>query len=370
VLCLLASDLASNRGLGPVAALGIGAALISALTFLPAVLLLLGRAAFWPVKPRQTATTDVSTTGDTATGIGTTRGSGTVAGTTDDVVRRNPLWGRIATAVDRRPRVYWAATIALLAVAAAFVPTFRAEGTSQLDVFRTEVESVQGQRTLERGFGSSGSATPAIIVTDADQVDAVTAAAKSVPGVTEVTPVGDGGTGRPTGEAKIVDGRALLHATLSQPAESAAAVDIVRDLRAAVHAVPDAGALVGGAAAITLDTLDTSSRDLRVVIPLVLLVVLLVLIVLLRSLVAPLLLIATTVLSFGSALGVGALVFNHVLDLPGADPVVPLFAFVFLVALGIDYNIFLMTRAREETVRHGEREGMLRALTLTGGVIT
>ena len=195
VLCLLASDLASNRGLGPVAALGIGAALISALTFLPAVLLLLGRAAFWPVKPRQTATTDVSatgTTGDTATGIGTTRGSGTVAGTTDDVVRRNPLWGRIAMAVDRRPRVYWAATIALLAVAAAFVPTFRAEGTSQLDVFRTEVESVQGQRTLERGFGSSGSATPAIIVTDADQLDAVTAAAKSVPGVTEVTPVGDG----------------------------------------------------------------------------------------------------------------------------------------------------------------------------------
>ncbi|WP_336207283.1 MMPL family transporter [Nonomuraea sp. LPB2021202275-12-8] len=346
VLCLLASDLTSNRGLGPVAALGIAAALASALTFLPAVLLLLGRATFWPVKPRP---------------------SGEAVVETGDVVKRNPLWGRIATAVDRRPRVYWAATIALLAVAAAFVPQFRAEGTSQLDVFRTEVESVEGQRTLERGFGAAGSATPAVIVADADRLDEVAAVAGKVDGVSDVKPVTRGGA---EAEPKVVDGRAILHATLSQPAESAAAVEIVRALRAGVHAVPDAEALVGGTAAVTLDTLDTSSRDLRVVIPLVLLVVLLVLIVLLRALVAPLVLIATTVLSFGSALGVGALVFNHVLGLPGADPVVPLFAFVFLVALGIDYNIFLMTRAREETVWHGNREGMLRALTLTGGVIT
>jgi RND superfamily putative drug exporter len=342
VLCLLASDLASNRGLGPVAALGIASALIAALTFLPAVLLLLGRAAFWPLAPRVGAQEE-----DTES--------------TDAVVRRHRLWGRVAKSVDRRPRAYWMITIVALAAAAAFVPQFKAEGTSQLDVFRTEVESVAGQRTLERGFGAGSSATPAIILTDADQVDLVKQVAEGVKGVTEVTPVADG---------KVVEGRTLLHATLSEPAESTAAVEIVRDLRTGVRAVPGADALVGGSTAVTLDTLDTSERDLRVVIPLVLGVVLLVLIVLLRALVAPLVLIATTVLSFASALGVGALVFNHVLDLPGADPGVPLFAFVFLVALGIDYNIFLMTRAREETIRHGDRAGMLRALTLTGGVIT
>ncbi|MFD2348128.1 MMPL family transporter [Nonomuraea ferruginea] len=340
VLCLLASDLASNRGLGPVAALGIAAALVSALTFLPAVLLLLGRAAFWPLLPR--------------TGAQEADADSTAA-----IVRRHRLWGRVARSVERRPRAYWVITVVALAAAAAFVPQFKAEGTSQLDVFRTEVESVAGQRTLERGFGSAGSATPATILTSADQADQVKAAAEGVAGVTEVTRVD-----------KVVDGRTLLHATLGEPAESTAAVEVVRDLRAAVHAVPGADAQVGGTAAVTLDTLDTSARDLRVVIPLVLLVVLLVLIALLRSLVAPLVLIATTVLSFATALGVGALIFNHVLDLPGADPAVPLFAFVFLVALGIDYNIFLMTRAREETIRHGEREGTLRALTLTGGVIT
>ncbi|HLU72131.1 MAG TPA: MMPL family transporter [Nonomuraea sp.] len=340
VLCLLASDLASNRGLGPVAALGIGAALVSALTFLPAVLLLLGRAAFWPVRPR----------------FGTQEGD---ADSTAAVVGRHRLWGRIANSVDRRPRAYWMITVVVLAAAAAFVPQFKAEGTSQLDVFRTEVESVAGQRTLERGFGAGSSATPATILASEGQAEQVKAAAEGVPGVTEVTQVD-----------KVVDGRVLLHATLAEPAESTAAVEITRDLRAAVHAVPGADALVGGTAAVNLDTLDTSARDLRVVIPLVLLVVLLVLIVLLRSLVAPLLLVATTVLSFASALGVGALVFDHLLGLPGADPGVPLFAFVFLVALGIDYNIFLMTRAREETIGHGPREGTLRALTLTGGVIT
>jgi RND superfamily putative drug exporter len=350
VLCLLASDLASNRGLGPVAALGIAAALVAALTFLPAVLLLLGRAAFWPVMPRR---------------VDAPAGDGAADGTAE-IVRRNRLWGRVATAVRRRPRAYWVGTVLALVAAAAFVPQFRAEGTSQFDVFRTEVESVAGQRTLERGFGTESSSTPAIIIASADRADEVTAAAEKVRGVTEVTPLADPATR----ETKVVDGKVLLNATLAEPAETTAAVEIVRELRAAVHAVPGAGAIVGGITAVNLDTLDTSARDLRVVIPLVLLVVLLVLIVLLRSLVAPILLIATTVLSFASALGVGALVFNHVLDLPGAEPGVPLFAFVFLVALGIDYNIFLMTRAREETVRHGNRDGMIRALTLTGGVIT
>ncbi|MFW5420818.1 MMPL family transporter [Nocardiopsis sp. CNT-189] len=361
VLCLLASDLSSNRGLGPVAALGIAAALVSALTFLPAALLLLGRAAFWPFPPRPVRASAPAPSGE---------------GALEEVLDGHPVWGRIARSVDRRPRWYWAATVVLLAAGAALVPQFRAEGTSQLEVFRTEVESVAGQERLDQGFGGAG-AVPAVIIADAPRAGEVAAAAEAVPGVAEAAPLTEGGGGpeRPGApeaglQPKEVDGRVLINASLDAPAESTEAMEIVRELRTAVHAVPGAGAVVGGTAAVNLDTLDTSSRDLRVIIPLVLLAVTAVLVVLLRSLVAPLLLVATTVLSFAATLGVGALVFDHLLELPGADPVVPLFAFVFLVALGIDYNIFLMTRAREEARRHGPREGVLRALALTGGVIT
>ncbi|WP_344975441.1 MMPL family transporter [Salinactinospora qingdaonensis] len=358
VLCLLAGDLASNRSLGPVAALGIAAALASALTFLPAVLLLLGRAAFWPARPHYSPSAQAQ------------------AGPLEAVYRRHGVWARVARTVGRRPRLWWIGATLVLVAAAAFVPQFRAEGTSQSEIFRTEVEAVSGQETLERGFGSASTAAPAQIVTDADRVEEVVTAAESVDGVTAATPVPEGEAAPQDGpagvqpEPKVVDGRALVRATLAEEPQSTEAVEVVRELRAQVGAVSGANALVGGTTAVQLDTLDTAQRDLTVIVALVLVVVLLVLIVLLRALVAPLLLVATTVLSFGSALGVGALVFNHLLGFPGADPVVPLFAFVFLVALGIDYNIFLMTRAREETLEHGTREGTLRALTVTGGVIT
>ncbi|GAA4954075.1 MMPL family transporter [Streptomonospora halophila] len=361
VLCLLASDLASNRSLGPVAALGIGAAMATALTFLPAVLLLLGRTAFWPARPRYTVA-------DAGSGGGGTGGQA-----------RHPLWGRVARAVGRRPRAVWTVTALVLLAGAAFVPSFEAEGTSTADVFRTDVESVRGQEVLRRGFGDDAGAAPAVIVADAGKADEIAAAAERVDGVSGARPVTEGGgpptgagerPGAPAAPPKVVGGRVLVEAGLEAPAESARAVEIVRSLRTEVHAVPGAEALVGGPSAVMLDTLETAQRDLAVVIPLVLVVVLAVLVAVLRAVVAPLLLVATTVLSFAAALGVGALVFNHVLKLPGADPVVPLFAFVFLVALGIDYNIFLMTRAREEAVRAGHREGVLRALTATGGVIT
>jgi len=147
-------------------------------------------------------------------------------------------------------------------------------------------------------------------------------------------------------------------------------VSTVQRLRAAVHDFPGAQALVGGTTATQLDTQTTSIRDRTVIIPIVLVVVFLVLALLLRALVAPLLLIATVVLSFAATLGVSALVFNHLFHFPGADPVVPLFGFVFLVALGVDYNIFLMTRVREEAMQHGTSEGVRRGLAVTGGVIT
>ena len=158
----------------------------------------------------------------------------------------------------------------------------------------------------------------------------------------------------------------MLLATLTATADSDEAIDIIRELRTELSGT----ARIGGATATDLDTRTTTEHDRALIIPLVLTVILVILVLLLRSLLAPVLLVATTALSFGTAMGVAAVVFNHVLNLPGADPSVPLYGFVFLVALGIDYNIFLMTRVREEALANGTREGMLRGLAVTGGVIT
>ncbi|WP_410571001.1 MMPL family transporter [Amycolatopsis sp. cmx-4-61] len=336
VLCLLFSDLNSNKGLGPVAAIGIGAALLASTTFLPAALALCGRGAFWPFKP--------------ALGSPHPETAG--------------IWGRVARLVGRRPRAVWVVTALVLGVGVAFLPQLKASGTAQSDVFLTQVESGTGQEILGRHF-PGGLGAPAITIADAGALPAVLKAAAATAGVAQSFPL-PGDDGRP----KVVGGRVQILSVLTDPADSEAAVATVGRLRDAVHAVPDANAKVGGPTAIQLDTQQTSKRDRALIIPIVLLVIFLVLALLLRSLVAPLLLIATVVLSFAATMGVSALVFNHVLDFPGADPVVPLFGFVFLVALGIDYNIFLMTRVREEALTRGTREGTLRGLSLTGGVIT
>jgi RND superfamily putative drug exporter len=335
LLCLLLSGLNSNRGLGPVAAIGIGASVLAALTFLPAALLLTGRGAFWPFRPR------------------------VVADTTDD--ERRGLWNRVADAVARRPRAIWVGTALVLLAGVALVPQLRASGVAQSDFFvdGSAVESVRGQEVLGRHF-PGGTGAPAVVIVAAGAEDAVTTAATGVDGVSEVRRASD----------RVVDGRVELNAVLDDAPDSEAAVATVAQLREVLRAVPGADPLVGGITATQLDTQETAQRDLLVVIPAVLLVVFAVLALLLRALLAPLLLIATVVLSFGATLGVGAVVFNDVLDLPGADPSVPLFAFVFLVALGVDYNIFLMSRVREEALRHGTREGVRRGLAVTGGVIT
>lgn len=328
VLCLLFSDLASNQGLGPVAAIGIAASLLASMTFLPAVLALVGRAAYWPFRP--------------------------LAGSTPP--ESGGLWGRIAGRVDRAPRTVWVVTSLVLLVGVAFVPQLKASGTSESDVFLDPVESVAGQEVLSRHF-PGGSGAPAVVIADASRAGAVLAASE-VPGVSDARITGTAG------------GLVRIEAVPTDPADSDAAIATVERLRESVHGVEGANAQVGGQTAQQLDTRTTSERDRSVIIPIVLAVVFAVLALLLRALVAPLLLIATVVLSFGATMGVSALVFNHVFDFPGADPAVPLFAFVFLVALGIDYNIFLMTRVREESLSVGTREGTLRGLTVTGGVIT
>ncbi|WP_436498711.1 MMPL family transporter [Actinokineospora sp. HUAS TT18] len=327
VLCLLFSDLNSNRGLGPVAAIGVAAAFITTITFLPAALALGGRGVFWPFRP--------------ALGSPHPETSG--------------LWGRLAARVSKAPRAIWVATTIVLLVGAAFLPQLKADGTAQTAIFLSDVDSVAGQEVVSRNF-PGGTGAPTVVIAKTAHAAQVESAAK-VPGTadTAAAPFGD---------------LTRITVTLTDPADSAAAIDTVTRLREAVHAVPGAEAKVGGPTAIQLDTQRTSTRDRMVIIPIVLLVVFAVLALLLRSLLAPAILIATVVLSFAATMGVSALVFNHVLDFPGADPVVPLFGFVFLVALGIDYNIFLMTRVREEAKRHGTRAGTLRGLTLTGGVIT
>ncbi|WP_066517295.1 MMPL family transporter [Curtobacterium ammoniigenes] len=402
VLCLLLSDLNSNKALGPVAAVGIVFSLLAALTLLPALLLAFRRAAFWPLRPTF-GSKHPAVTGPEARG----------------------LWAAVGRLVSRHFRIVWVVcTIALLAGASGLFG-LRANGVQQSDLVIGHSQARDGQAVLAKHF-PGGSGSPALILGNANKLDALVAAAKqtkgidSVVGVSKDSPTGTvpvgasasgssgsgsaggagsaGGSGSASGSGSaggsgsaagaggsggasgaggsgmsgsptVVNGQVLLQATLSKPADSPAAEQTVRDLRTAV-ARADPGAKVGGVTAIAIDTNDTGIRDRSVIIPVVLAVILVILMLLLRSIVAPLVLIGSVILSFGAALGVGALVFDGVFHFPGADPSVPLYGFVFLVALGVDYNIFLMTRVREETLLHGPREGVIRGLGLTGGVIT
>ncbi|MFG2100805.1 MMPL family transporter [Micromonospora echinaurantiaca] len=344
LLCLLLSSLNSNRALGPVAAIGIAATLLVMLTFLPALLVLGGRWAFWPRRPRE----------DEA-----------------EPQAEHGMWRRIAGFVARRARPVWLVTTVLLAALALGLTQLGATTLGQSDLFTQRTDSVVGQEVIARHY-PAGTGSPATILVDQRTARQVAEAARTVPGVATVRPVTGDPTGPPDPAAppKVVDGTVQLEATLADPPDSDGAERTVRDLRAAVHRVPGANAAVGGFTAINVDTAAAATRDQNVIIPVVLVVIAIILALLLRALLAPILLIATVLLSFAATLGLCALVFRHVLGFPGVDASFPLFAFVFLVALGIDYNIFLMSRVREESVRRGTRAGVLAGLAVTGGVIT
>jgi len=350
VLCLMLSDLGSNASLGPVAAIGIAASFLAALTLLPALLLIAGRrsrAVFWPRMPRY-------------------------VGTEAEPDRRG-LWFRVAGFVTRHARPVWILTALALCALAAFVPTFRAEGTSESDVFLGDVEAVEGEEVLAEHF-DAGLVEPIQVVVPEADAEAVLDAVSDLDGVASASIyTGESMTGAPpSGEAaepKVVDGNVLVQVVTESGSESQAETEVVEEVRTAAHGA-SADALVGGAAAQRLDTQQTAANDLRTIVPVVLLVIFVMLVLLLRAIVAPLLLLLANVLSFAATMGLAALVFNHILDLPGADATVPLYGFVFLVALGIDYSIFLMTRVREESLQHGTREGVRRGLAVTGGVIT
>ena len=327
LLCLLLSELNSNRSIGPVGAAGILAALLVMLTFLPALLVIFGRWIFWPRIPR--------------------------FGGEDE--KLSGVWSRIAGSIGRRPRFTWVAAAVVMVILAGFATTLKADGITTTQAFTNSTDSVVGQGKLAANEA---------------QLQAVTDAVKATPGVASVVPYTGANPSDPTAKPKVVNGRVQLLVTLSDAADSPQAGDTVVALRDAVHAVPSADALVGGQTASQVDVNEASRHDRNLIIPVVLAVIFIILMLLLRSIVAPVLLVSTVVLSYFATLGVCAIAFNHVFKFAGADTSFPLFAFVFLVALGVDYNIFLMTRVREESVKIGTRPGILKGLTVTGGVIT
>ncbi|BBE24015.1 RND superfamily drug exporter [Arthrobacter sp. MN05-02] len=358
LLCLLFSDLNSNRSLGPIAAIGIVFSLAAALTLLPSLLLIFGRAAFWPLRPRY----DGALPAAAAPRHGRHAAS-TAAGAEIGLERLRGIWRRVALLVARRPRVLWIASLLILVAGALGLTQLQASGVPQSALILAPSNAVDGQEALSRHF-DAGSGSPVYVVAPEVDSDAALDVVTGQDGISGAAPALD-----PTGVPVVEDGRVLISGTLEYQADSGQAEDVVRDLRMALDdASPDA--LVGGVTAVAIDTNDTALADLGKIIPIVLLVILGVLIVLLRSVVAPVLLVASVALSNATALGVSALVFNGIFGFEGADASVPLFAFVFLVALGVDYNIFLMTRVREESLRIGTRPGILRGLGVTGGVIT
>ena len=342
LMVLLLSDLSSNRGLGPVGSIGIASSMLAALTLLPALLVVFGRWVFWPKIPKHG----------------------------DEDEKLSGIWSKVGSLVERRPQRVWISTAALLVIFAAFAPTLKSDGLAQTEAFTSRTDSVIGLEKLGEHF-PSGEGTPVEIVVDQADISAVSAAVLSVSNVANVVPVTniDPVTQQPTSQLRIVDGKALLYATLDLPADSTEAKNVIPQIREAVKAV-NPNVLVGGQTAIGYDIDQSSKRDNRVIIPIVLVLIAIILGLLLRSILAAGLLLVTVVLSFAATLGVCALVFEHVFGFAGTDASFPLFAFVFLVALGIDYNIFLMTRVREESMKIGTRAGVIKGLTVTGGVIT
>jgi RND superfamily putative drug exporter len=407
LMCLQLSELKSNAGLGPVGAVGVLSALMVTMTFLPLLLLLPSvLAPFYsilaglivvgvPVGLIHLVAPSVDL--GLITKVGLPLGMAIFVGLViarvvfavrhkhwffesgrwifwpfvpkfgSDVVETKGLWGKVAAGVGKRSRAAWIATTAGLLIMAWGVTTLNANGISDVDTFTNkDAKALVGLRVLT-SHDLVPPSSDATIVFKSDKVAEVKAAALAAEGVSQVY-VRENvvGSGVPT----VVDGFAAIDVTFHASEEATVQQDQVAALRTAVHQVAGAEALVGGQAPANYDVQQSSRRDRLVIIPVILLVITLILMLLLRSVLAPLLLIGTVVLSFAATLGASAFVFNHIFGFPGADASFPLFAFVFLVALGIDYNIFLMTRVREETLKIGTRPGTLKALAVTGGVIT
>lgn len=369
VLTLSIASVKGTAGLGPTGAIAVAVAMLSMLTLLPALFAIVPRGVFWPYVPvphgwlanpprswafrrtvglRRTLARPIPAfvrrplrTRFTATGQGAAEGG----------------FRRVGERIARRPRRTWIITSLALLACVGGLATF-STNVSQNETFIGNIESVEGNDLLAQSFPGGTSAPTQIVVPDAADVPAVTAALKATDGVADVRPAGKGEAG------------VLLAATLDEDPLSSEGEALITPIREAVHRAAGTDVLVGGDTAINADLAKANARDLKVIIPVVLGVVFLILVGLLRALVLPIVLIATVVLSFAAALGISSLLWTEVFGFAGADRSIILFAFVFLVALGIDYNIFLASRIREEALRYGTREGILRGLGATGAVIT
>jgi len=328
LLCLTFAQMNSTAGLGPVAAAGIAIALLVMLVLLPAVFVILGRWIFWPFIPR----------------FG------------DESRNERSLWARIGRRLEKHPRRVWIATSVILAACTIGIIQLDADGLTNEEQFTTTQPSVEAEKVLAAHF-PGGTGSPVTVLAPSAETEQVVSALQQVDGL-------EADTVEPLAEA---GGTSYIEATLSDAPDSPEAFDTVERAR---DALQDTGALVGGDTAINYDVQQASGEDNWLIIPIILVVVLVILMILLRAVVAPLILLGTVVLSFGAALGLSALVFRHVFGWAGADTSFPLYCFVFLVALGIDYNIFLMTRVREEALKYGTHRGALIGLGATGGVIT
>lgn len=412
LMCLLLSELNSNRSTGPVAATGIIAALIVMLTFLPAFLVIpsvvLPILAFLvpvivgfglslivdiPVGPFALVGAGLAVVTVVlwvVFGVMRTKGKGPctrerfpsgrwafwpkVPKLGEPDAKLLGIWSKLARLVGTRPRFTWVTTAIVLLVFAGFSTTLKTDGLSLTETFvnAETTDSVIGQERLVQHF-DAGLGSETIIIANADalaEVESVVAATPGVAATARVTDIPPGAPQVPDAPAKIVDGNVQIQVTLANPSDSPEAERTVSDLRSALGDLPGADALVGGPTAVSVDINAINVRDRNLIIPLVLLVITIILIILLRAIATPVILIATVVLSFFATLGACAIAFSLIFGFPATDPSFPLFAFVFLVALGIDYNIFLMTRVREESITLGTRPGILKGLTVTGGVIT
>jgi RND superfamily putative drug exporter len=342
LLVLLFSQLTNTAGLGPIGAIGIACSVITILTLLPALLLLFGRWIFWPRRPNFDGE--------------------------DQVL--DGVWSKLGNTIERSPRKAWVITGVVLLAFAFTSTTLKTDGIGTVDSFTTNPESVVGQKLLLTHF-PGGEGDPTQIVVNVDKLDAVAAAVKNAPGVSSVAPLLDGFAipGGPIPEIKVVNNKAILNVTLDKAPDSVEASNDIPEIRRLAQQV-DSASLVGGTSAVSYDIRSANDRDNKTIIPIILIVITIILGLLLRSILSAALLLGTVVLSYFATLGVCALVFNHVFGFEGGDTSFPLFAFIFLVALGIDYNIFLMTRVREESLKIGTRKGVIKGLTVTGAVIT
>ncbi len=331
LLCLMFAEVNGTRGLGPIGAVGVGVAMLAMLTLLPALLALLPRGIFYPFVPRP--------------------------GDVDKVSETRGFWHTVGAKIERRPRTVWVGMTVALGICALGLTTFNTNLT-QADQFVNKPESIKGQDLVEKAFPAGISAPTNIVVPNTDKTEAVVAAVEKTKGVSSVGPVERGTPGD------------LLTVSLDYNPYSEPAYDLIGKLRSVSKQAGGKDVLVGGPTAVELDVHNAANHDSKTIPPIVLVVVFVILAILLRAIVAPLLLVATVLLSFAATVGISAVVFKDLYDFPGSDTSFLLFAFIFLVALGVDYNIFLMARTREESERFGTREGMLRSLSATGSVIT